>query len=58
MMPRPFFHALPFKVLFASGGYRTFKHFEVFNAYLLALEDQGHRWTFVDENTARLELVA
>lgn len=45
-----------FRVSFSQGGYRSFKDYNVWNAYLLALEDMGHRWTLLNDTTARVEL--
>lgn len=47
-----------FRVSFPMGGYRSFTSFDTWNAYLLAIEAQGHRWTLLNDCTARVELVA
>jgi len=47
-----------YKVSYPQGGYRTFKSFDVWNAYLLALEDMGHRWELMNDLTARVMVSA
>jgi len=47
-----------FRVSYPQGGYRTFKTFEVWNAYLLALEDMGHKWQLMNDCTARVMVSA
>jgi hypothetical protein len=48
-----------FRVSYQHGGYRSFSHFDTWNAYLLALESLGHRWLLsADGTTAFVELAA